>query len=112
MKAFEGMGLAEIKRYHKVVEDAAHDYLQACSSFMTDPGIQTWKSYTRAYPALYAALWISFFWRMYIKEKSSSMANHAGVSTFIYEQMLTNTQSRLTNYEEDTKFRKNICGMA
>lgn len=89
------MSLSEIKQYHKVIEQCCNDYLDICQAFMNEPSVLNWKAYCRAYPKVYAALWNSFFWRMYLKERSSSLANEAGVSIFLYEQMLTNTQSRM-----------------
>lgn len=106
------MSLSEIKKYHQTVEQCCKDYLEVCKAFMEEPSVLNWKAYCRCYPAIYAALWNSFFWRMYLKERSSTLANEAGVSTFLYEQMLTNTQSRMQNYELDHAFRRDICRLA
>ena len=42
---------------------------------MNEPSVLNWKAYMRTYPDIYAALWNSFFWRMYLKQCSSTMAN-------------------------------------
>ena len=112
MKAFEGMSLTEIKRYHSNIEHVCEQYIEACASFMNEPNYNNWRAYTWYYPGIYAALWNSFFWRMYLKVQSSTMANELGVSTMIYEAMLQNYQSRMAGYELDNLFRRDICQLA
>jgi hypothetical protein len=112
MKAFKGMSLAEIKRYHAVVEEECRLYISACADFKENPSLNNWKAYMQKYPAIYAALWNSFFWRMYLKEQSSTAAHNAGVSVMIYENMLQNYQSAMCNYELDHAFSKDLCNLA
>jgi hypothetical protein len=112
MKAFKGMTLSEIKRYHKNVEIICNEYLDACQKFMDEPNIINWRGYTYAYPDIYSALWLSYFWRMYLKEQSSTAAHNEGCSRMIYEAMLSNYQSKMANYELDHHFRRDICTLA
>lgn len=112
MKAFDGMGLADIKNYHKNVEEECRNYLNACRAFEEEPSLKHWDAYTQHYSGIYAALWMSFFWRMYLKKESSSVAHRAGVSIMVYEAMLSNYQARMQSYEEDHHFTKDICNLA
>lgn len=61
---------------------------------------------------LYAAVWLSFFWRMHLKTQSSTLANKAGMSQFHYGQMLGDVQERLQTLEEDSSFREQIVEIA
>lgn len=40
----------------------------------------------------YASIWLSFFWRMYMKHETSKYANSKGVTQYHYAAMLTQAQ--------------------
>jgi len=112
MSAFDGMSLEECDRYHKCVDNAAQKYLCVCASFANRPSVQGWKDYLSAYAPLYAALWLSYFWRSHMKLTSSTVAKEAGMSQFHYGQMLAETQEQMQHLEEDASFRQQIVELA
>jgi phosphohistidine swiveling domain-containing protein len=97
LSIFEGMSLEECERYHKKVDDSSHEYIQACMAFFEIPCIENWNIYQEKYAPIYASLWLSFFWRMYLKQFSTTIANSLGVTNFHYNEILRQTQEELSN---------------
>merc|ERR1719388_300740 len=106
------MSLSDCRRYHEAVDLAAEKYLQICGDFAKSPTVAGWRAYMEASAPLYAAVWLSFFWRMHLKTQSSTLANKAGMSQFHYGQMLGDVQERLQTLEEDSSFREQIVEIA
>ena len=108
VRAFEGMALQEVKKYHSLVQGWQRDYLDACKAFLDDPDLKHWRGYTYAYPKLYGALDNAWIFEAYLKGRASSLAFQGGVSQFHFDQLLQNYQCRLSKYEEDLMFRRDI----
>ena len=109
---FERMTLDDAQRYHDLVDLQSQNYLKACKNFEFNPTVANWKSYQEAYKPIYCALWLSFFWRNYLKKLSSSLANKYNVTNFHYDQMLCQAQEEYSHLEEDVKLHNIITGIA
>ena len=112
ISVFEDMSLLDCQTYHNKVDSSAKDYLSACEAFQKNPSRENWKNYIKAYAPLYASLWLSYFWRGYLKKVSSEIANSIGMTSFHYNEMLQHVQEQMTHLEEDTILHKNIVKLA
>lgn len=112
MAALKGMTLDDCKQYSKNVDDNCDSYLKACAAFKENPTMANWNQYREHHSLLYAALWMSYFWRIFMKQKSSKCANKKGISSLHYGQMLANMQQRFSCQEKDLVLRKELVDLA
>jgi phosphohistidine swiveling domain-containing protein len=112
ISVFEGMTLEDCQAYHDAVDAKAKEYLSACDAFRKNPSSANWKNYIKTYAPLYASLWLSYFWRTYLKKISSSIANSIDMASFHYNEMLQQVQEQMGNLEEDSTLHKNIVKLA
>jgi len=73
--AFQGMTVDECRAYSKSVDGHCDAFLTACRAFEETPNMANWKAYREEFKFIYAALWNNFFYRIYMKEQSSTFAN-------------------------------------
>jgi phosphohistidine swiveling domain-containing protein len=112
LRAFQNVGLAECRQYHDAVDDAGRRYHRACAAFAAAPSVATWRAYAAAFAPLHAALWLSFFWRMHVKQLSSALAADHGVAHVHYDEMLTLAHDELGKHDEDARFTNELVDLA
>jgi hypothetical protein len=112
LSIFEGMTISDCENYHLAVDMVAKDYLSSCKNFEENPSELNWKRYIETYAPLYSSLWLSYFWRMYIKKISSSVASSLGMSSFHYNEILQLYQEKMTSLEEDFNLHQRIVQLA
>jgi hypothetical protein len=88
--AFKDMTIGDAIRYSDHIDENCVKFTAACEAFKETPSMANWNKYREHHKHLYAALWLSFFWRMFMKEQSSTCANKKGISELHYGQILAN----------------------
>ena len=106
MQVFEGLSIDEAEAFERALLEIAAHYQANCNSFARRPCESTWHSFEQSYSELMAAMWLHYYWQLFLKRQSSQAANDIGMARLLFEQMLSKIQQDIP--EEDVSYRNLI----